>query len=152
MSQNASSARLLNSIGPYLFIRIICHFCAPFLLSPICRSRRSKEQLPLGLTSMHLYCFVLPRIRTLPSFLGTCRIVLSKHLPFHKSRSKKDNCLHVPVISAARRCSFVICCHLVDLMPSLSDLTVHNQNQQKIDTFVLQLKKSPCFLSGYCPS
>lgn len=139
MSWNVSSARLLNSVGPYLFIRIMCQFCLPFLLSPICLSRRSKEQLPLGPTSMHLYCFAPARVLTLSFFLETCRIVLSKHLPSVRSGSKKDNCLHVPVIPAAVRYSFVIRCHLDDLMLSLNDLTIHKCNQKrkkKRDTYL----------------
>lgn len=111
-------------------------FCLPFLLNLICLSRRSKEQLPLGLTSMHLYCFALSRILTLSFFLGTCRIVFSKHLLFLSSGSKKDNRLHVPVIPAALRCSFVISCHLDELMLRFNDLTVHKWNQQIMDTFV----------------
>lgn len=143
MSWNASSARLLNSAGPYLFIRIMCHFCLPFLLSPICLSRRSKEQLPLGLTSMHLHCFALPRILTLSFFLGTCRIVLWKHLPFLRSESRKDNCLQAPVIPAAIRGSFVTNCHLDDLMLLLM-----------ISQFISEISKkwthmSYCFKSLY---
>lgn len=109
----------------------MCHFCLPFLLSPICLSRRSKEQLSLGLTSMHLYCFASPRVLTLSFFLGTCRIVLSKHLPFPRSGSKKDNCLHVSLIPAAIRCGFVISCHLDDLMLLLNDFIAHKQKKKK---------------------
>ena len=108
ISWNASSARLLNSIGPYLFIRIMCHFCLPFLLNLIRLPRRSKEQLLPGLTSMHLDCFALSRVLTLSFFLGACGIVLSKHLPFLRSGSKKDKHLHVPVMTAAIQGP---CCH-----------------------------------------
>lgn len=125
MLWNTCSARLLNSVGPHLCIRIMCHFCLSFLLSPICLSRSSKEPLSLGLTSMHLYCFALPRALTLSFLLETCRIVLSKHQPFLRSGSKKDNCLHISEIPAAERCSFVISCHQDDLMLLLNDLRVH---------------------------
>ena len=123
MLWNASSARLLNNTGPYLFSRIMCHFCLPFLLIPICLSRRSKEQLLLGLTSTHLCCFALPRVLTLSFFLETCRIVLSEHLPFLRSGSK-DNYLHVPMILAAVW-GGVIHCHRDDLMLFLNDFKVH---------------------------
>lgn len=126
-------------------------FCVLFLLSPICLSRRSKEQLPLGLTSMHLYCFALPRVLTLSFFLGTCRIVFSKRLPFLRSGSKKDNCSHVPVILIAVRGSFVIwmiwCCLIIIF-------TTHKLNQQIMDTFVLLFKIFywvVCALGGLLP-
>lgn len=130
MSWNASSARLLNNTRPHLFTRIMCHFCLPFLLIPICLSRRSKEQLLPELTSTHLCCFALPRVLTLYFFWETCRIVLSEHLPFLRSGSKKDNYLHVPMILATVRGS-VILCHRDDLMLFLNDFKVHKWNQQK---------------------
>ena len=126
---NASSARLLNSIGPYLFIRSMCHFCLPFLLSPICLSRRSKEQLLPGLTPVHVYCFGFPRLPTLSSFLEVCRAVLSKYLHFRRSGSKKDHCLHVPVILVSIWGSVVTHCHQ-DAKHLMLFLTVRKWNQQ----------------------
>lgn len=113
----------------------LCAIFVSFLLSPICLSRRSKEQLSLGLTSVHLYCLAL----SLSFFPGTCRIVISKHLTLFRSGSKKDNCLHVSVIPAVIRCGFVISRHLDDLKFLPSDLTVYKWYQQKMDTLELLL-------------
>lgn len=116
-------------LGPIYSLEL-CAVFVSFLLSLICLPRRSKEQLLLGLTSVHLYCLAL----TLSFFLGTCRIVISKHLTLSRSGSKKDNCLHVSVIPAVVRCGFVTSCHPNDLKFLLNGLTVYKRYQQKMDT------------------
>lgn len=82
-------------------------FCLPFLLCPIWLSRRSEQQVPLGLTSVYLYFVAPPRALTLSFFLGTFRIVFSKPWPSRTppgQRATRTNA-YMPLSSLSLHCA-----------------------------------------------